>query len=268
MKYLLIGGKGFIGKNLSKFLLDKNQTVTAVDIDTFDITKFDSKKVKIIEDHDIVVNLAGLKTNFGECNLKNYHDTNVTGLFNILNSLRFNKSIQLFHASSAAVTDKMSSTFYGFTKQVNEQYIKHFRENWGVNALALRFFNVYGDGDTSDSVINLFKNIRDKNKIIHLYNYGNNVRDFVHVDDVCESIYKLANLNLNWNKIPVDSIQIGTGEGTLIKDIANLIGKFKEYEPPRPGEIVTSIADTSDLYKLLKWKPDNKIIQWLNENLT
>ena len=288
MKVLVIGGGGFIGKHLTKYLLKNNNLVTI--FDNFSNSKKNSitsgtNKVKIIDgditnfeevsnaikDQDVVIHLAA-KISVEE-SVKNPSETfriNVDGTKNVLLACDTNKVKKLIVASSSAVygegepEKKLTENSninpispYGESKSIMEQEIKEFISTHDINCIILRFFNIFGVGQSSEyaGVITKFiKKIRDNESLV-IFGDGTQTRDFVAIQDVVEAIQNamLSEKSGIYN--------IASGKSVTIKELAefmiSLSGKELkiEYSVPREGDIKYSQADISLAKKDLHFVP-------------
>jgi len=288
MKVLVTGGAGFIGKHLVRYLLKKGNVVaifdnfsnsekssisSLVDNDAKiigDITKLEDI-TEAMKDYDIVIHLAA-KISVEE-SIKNPSETfriNVDGIKNILLACKKNQVKKLIVASSAAVygegsldikcteDSKINPTSpYGESKVIIEQEIKEFISRHNINCIILRFFNVYGVGQSPEyaGVITKFiKKIAD-NKPLEIFGDGMQTRDFVAVQDVVDSIYD-AILN-GKNGI----YNIASGKAVTIKELAELMISMSgkdldiQYVNPKKGDIKYSQADISLAKKELHYSP-------------
>ena len=288
MKVLVTGGAGFIGKHLVRYLLKKGNVVaifdnfsnsekssisSLVDNDAKiigDITKLEDI-TEAMKDYDIVIHLAA-KISVEE-SIKNPPETfriNVDGIKNILLACKKNQVKKLIVASSAAVygegspdikwteDSKINPTSpYGESKVIMEQEIKEFISKHNINCIILRFFNVYGVGQSPEyaGVITKFiKKIAD-NKPLEIFGDGMQTRDFVAVQDVVDSIYD-AILN-GKNGI----YNIASGKAVTIKELAELMISMSgkdldiQYVNPKKGDIKYSQADISLAKKELHYSP-------------
>jgi len=288
MKVLVTGGAGFIGKHLVRYLLKKGNVVaifdnfsnsekssisSLVDNDAKiigDITKLEDI-TEAMKDYDIVIHLAA-KISVEE-SIKNPSETfriNVDGIKNILLACKKNQVKKLIVASSAAVYEEGSPDIkltedskinpispYGESKVVMEQEIKEFISKQNINCVILRFFNVYGVGQSPEyaGVITKFiKKIAD-NKPLEIFGDGMQTRDFVAVQDVVDSIYD-AILN-GKNGI----YNIASGKAVTIKELAELMISMSgkdldiQYVNPKKGDIKYSQADISLAKKELHYSP-------------
>jgi len=182
LKIFVTGGAGFVGRNLVKSLIEKNHNVTIFDnlsnsseknikslLDKVkfvkgDITNYDDISNSIIGS-EVVIHLASkinVQESFANPNLTKR--VNVDGTKNLLKACKENHIISVITASSAAVygdckdpnvqlsedskTDPISP--YGESKLEMEQTVKSFSEQHDINTAILRFFNIYGAGQSPE----------------------------------------------------------------------------------------------------------------------
>lgn len=285
MNLIVTGGAGFVGSHLVKHLVKKGHNVTVVDnlhkgrkesladISTrikfleIDIRSYDKLR-NHFKDADGVFHEAAL-TAVPESFLipQEYHDVNVNGTENIL-KLAKEFGFKLVYASSSSVygdTEKIpiKENFerkpinpYGQTKLDGELVAERYTKE-DVKAIGLRYFNIFGIGQTGSyaGVITKFmKNIAEKKPLV-INGDGTQVRDFVYVEDVAE-----ANLAAMQSKIDNGFFNIGTGMATSIKQLAQIMIDISNssvgfvFSEPLKGDIKKSQADTALTEKLLGWK--------------
>jgi nucleoside-diphosphate-sugar epimerase len=144
---------------------------------------------------------------------------------------------KIVYASSAAAIDPKSP--YGFSKWAGAEYLKRFHKN----AVICVFPNVYGRG--SKSVVDLFK---DKEKVT-IYGDGEQIRDYVHVDDIVEGLVQAR----NW---PAGEYFMGSGKGTSVLQLAE--GKTAVFEPARKEARESILPNTTP-----DWKPTVQVLDYL-----
>jgi len=233
-----------------------------------DILDFDQIR-NIVKNSDGVFHQAAL-TSVPESYLQKekYFEVNVKGTENIF-KLAKEYDFKVVYASSSSVygnpkTIPITEDFerkpinpYGMTKLEDELLAEKYW-NLGVKIIGLRYFNVFGPGQTSDyaGVITKFIENLNQNKPTVIFGDGTQIRDFISVDDVAE-----ANLVSMESHADKNFINMGTGVQTSIKELAFLMiqlsGKSLEpiYEKLPEGDVKTSLADTSLSEKLLSSKP-------------
>jgi UDP-glucose 4-epimerase len=289
MKILITGGAGFIGRHLVDFLLTKAYEVTIFDNfsnsqreslsslvgnDT-NIVKGDITKLSDVSDaikaHDVVIHLAA-KISVEE-SIKNPSETfriNVDGTKNILVACEKYQVRKLIVASSAAVygeglpnvklteNSKINPISpYGESKAVMEEKIREFVSKYNVNCVVLRFFNIFGIGQSPEyaGVITKFIERITNSKPLQIYGDGMQTRDFVAIQDVVDSIHNA----ILYGK--TGTYNIASGKSVTIKELAefmiSLSGKNLkiQYVAPKKGDIRYSQADITLAKKELEYSP-------------
>ena len=137
-----------------------------------------------------------------------------------------------------------------------------------MQCAALRFFNVFGEGQPNDvgyvSAIPIFKKQYESYKPITVTGDGLQTRDFVYVEDVVEACFKtITRPNGGYEAMPI--FNVGTGEETQILDIAEAFGGEIVHIDPRE-EQKRALADISLITQVLDWRPETKVLQWIKED--
>lgn len=250
-KILVTGGEGFIGKHLCEALKKQGHNVSSIDIES-PSNSIDIRDITVLTDFDCVFHLAAI-TNIAECmsNPKKCLDVNVTGTGNLLHSLFTSGFSGVFiFSSSSAVYECMN--VYAASKRSGEALCRAYNNGFDVNTKVARFFNVYGVGQNSNygTVINNFVLAKLNGKKAKIHGTGDQVRDFVHVDDVVSALIVL--MEEGW-PTPYD---IGTGIATSINGLAERMGLEREYGAPRIGDPDKSVARDVERTKFeLGWEP-------------
>lgn len=297
-KVLITGGAGFIGSNLSNYLIGKNYDVIVLDNLSTGKKINLNKKVKFIKG-DIrdkeIVRKAGKKVKFifhlaAKSALqetikkpKECFETNINGTINVLDVAIQNNSKVIFSSTCAVYPLNNRSllnekkienleTPYAIAKKTAEDLIRFYTIKKGLKATIVRFFNVYGPKqsirNSYSAVIPLFINLAKKNKNLVLNNGGKQSRDFIHVDDICLGLYKAA-------KFPkFDIFNLGTGKATKIKEVARVIIKILNKGKIKVKKGISfdanfSCANTQKAKKILKFKSqislEKGILDLINE---
>jgi len=290
VKFVITGGAGFIGSHIAKHLVEKNHDVIVVDnlsrgrlenlskikeqieFKKMDILDFDSLK-KVIFNSDGIFHQAAL-TSVPESftQKEKYHNVNVKGTENIFKLAKeFGKKV--VYASSSSIygnttTIPIQENFeknpinpYGITKLDDEKLAKKFHD-LGLSVIGLRYFNVYGIGQTNDyaGVITKFIDQINLNKSPIIFGDGTHTRDFISVEDIAK-----ANLLSMESNTDFSFLNIGTGISTSIKELAELMielsGKKLEisFDDLPLGDVKDSLADVSLAKKLINWNYETSL---------
>ncbi|CAN4272312.1 WcaG Nucleoside-diphosphate-sugar epimerases [Methylophilaceae bacterium] len=153
-------------------------------------------------------------------------------------------------------------SMYGLTKQVQEQAILLFARTRGINGFGLRYQNVYGPGQSLKNpytgILAVFSNLARQNQSIEIYEDGLESRDFVYIDDVVEATVR----SINYNGVFVGELNVGSGVGTSVMNVAQEIKTFFSSESIiqvtgefRMGDIRHNIADITKLKDVLDYIP-------------
>ena len=166
---------------------------------------------------------------------------------------------------------------YGAGKLTGEAYCSAYSRSFGMNAVSLRFSNVYGPYSQHKSwnaVPNFIKSSLQKQEI-EIFGDGSQTRDFVHVDDICAAIRQC----LTTDGIAGETFQLGTGVETSIRELARIVQETTgestdiRFRDRRPGEVYKSHVDISKARQVLDFAPHFDIRQgvakttdWYREN--
>ena len=294
MKNVLItGGAGFIGTNLIKELLKKNQHIRIWTLDNYYTGDYDNHiddyrvtywegNTWDIEDiyNDIVSNgfeiVFDTVFHFGEYSriVKSFDDvnyvmkTNLHGTTRILEMCRQWNSKLIYSASSSKFgsggKDENLSP-YSWVKSKMVELIKNYNICYNLKYEICYFFNVYGPnqitkGDYS-TVIGIFESQYKNNDPLSVVEPGTQSRDFTHVYDVVEGVIKTVDMNMNreW--------MLRSGVNYKIIDVAKMFTDNIIMLPERRGERFTSEEFYNDTEEVLGWKPKHKLEDYIKNKL-
>ena len=140
-----------------------------------------------------------------------------------------------------------------------DRYARLYHEHYGLETVALRYFNVYGprqQGGAYSGVISTFLDQVDAGDSLTIHGDGEQTRDFVHVDDVVQ-----ANLLAATSERDGRAYNVGTGRETTITALAERIRDLADAEvdivneAPRPGDVRHCSADCSRAKRELRYEP-------------
>lgn len=211
------------------------------------------------------------------------HEINVNGTVNMLEAARLSGVQQVILASSAAIygTDQVLPKHetmipspvspYGMSKLVNEFHARLYAETYGLNAVCLRYFNVFGPRQNPKSqysgVISCFADALMQGHSPVIYGDGHQSRDFVHVQDVIQ-----ANLlAMRSQKFSFETFNVGYGKGSTLLDILSTLFRQSgmhpdvEYREERRGDIRHSIACIERITDVLGFRPTMTIENGLKQ---
>jgi UDP-glucose 4-epimerase len=188
-------------------------------------------------------------------------EVNVVGTLNVLEAAKALKAQRVVFSSSAAVygaprafpilEDASISPIspYGASKAASEHYLRSFEENHGIEAVSLRYFNVYGPRQTPGEyagVISTFARRALQQKPLQIYGDGSQTRDFIYVSDVVDAT--IAALE----RTPQSKVfNIASGKETTILELAKTMQRITQTQselklyPPRGGDVARSVADVT-----------------------
>ena len=311
-KYLITGGAGFIGSNLAGYILDKGHDVVV--LDNFATGK--RENLTEIEDRIVLIDgdprnreqadqaVGGCAAVFHQAALASVprsvehpwasHDVNVNGTVTVLEAARAAGVRRVvFAASSSAYGDQKTSpkheamqslpiSPYAAQKVACEMYMQAYAAAYGMETVALRYFNVFGPRQDPNgayaAVIPAFVSrlLRGEAPIVH--GDGEQSRDFCHIANVCEANWLAAHAPAeNCDGRPMN---IACNQAASLNQI---LAKLKElldvdippeYGPPRPGDVKHSLADISLAKEKIGYEPFvyfdeglERAIDWYRENL-
>ena len=296
MKYVVTGGAGFIGSRIVRELVNEGNSVTVIDnlhtgkiqnlqdvYDKVEFVKADIRNYAEIErnikDVDGIFHEAALtlvQESFTKQN--EYNEVNVIGTENIF-KIAQEKNIKVVFASSSSVYGDVikipiSESFpknpinpYGITKLKDEKLAEKYSK-MNLDVIGLRYFNVYGIGQTGSyaGVITKFVTRLKEKKYLQINGDGKQIRDFIFVDDIARS-----NITAMKSKINEGFFNIGTGIGTSINHLADILIEISGedittvHSEELEGDIKFSQADTTLTEKVLGWKSQMQLIDGLRK---
>ena len=128
------------------------------------------------------------------------------------------------------------SSYYGLTKQAQEQMTLLFGRTCGLSAFALRYQNVYGPGQSLRNpytgILAIFSNQARAGQPIYVFEDGMESRDFVYIDDVVEATWRC----IRPETVGVDALNVGSGVRTTVREVVREIVEFFRQQVGRVGD--------------------------------
>jgi UDP-glucose 4-epimerase len=292
MKAIVTGGAGFIGSHLVKKLIDLGWQVIVIDnFSTGSLENIEGLDCQIIEEdvsnisiqdwqieHDALFHLAApVSVEESLNNPKKYYDQILRGTANIVDWSLKQGNRDVIIASTAAIygdsedlpyiesgsIDPISP--YAKAKHMTELLLKEEYEKRPFKGTALRFFNVFGEGQRNEggylSAVPIFLNQYESFEPITVTGDGKQTRDFIYVGDVVEACIS-AYTDISENGIQV--MNVASGQETSIMDLAEAFGGEIIHIPERL-EPKRSVADITKIKSTLSWKPLTRLLTWVKQ---
>jgi UDP-glucose 4-epimerase len=291
VRILVTGGAGFVGSHLAGRLVRLGHDVRVIDnfstgrrgnlaalapgaeLVEGDIRSYERASTAV-RGCEIVFHLAALPSVPRSVqDPLTSHEANVTGLLNVMLAARDARVRRLVYASSSSVyganaelpkREEMTPapiSPYAVSKLAGEGYCRAFGVVYGLETVALRYFNVYGPhqdprSDYAAAIPNFISALMAGRAPV-VFGDGEQSRDFTYVDNVVDA-----------NVLAMDAPEargrvynVACGErvtiNELIAELRELLGSSveAEYRPPRPGEVRHSLADIAAARRDLGYEP-------------
>jgi nucleoside-diphosphate-sugar epimerase len=310
MRVLVTGAAGFIGSHLCERLLADGHAVTGVDAFTpyyprpikernlarltgrphfafHELDLADGVPADVVAGVEWVFHLAAMPglvrswTHFDD-----YNRCNLVATHRLTEALKGSPTLKkMIYASTSSVYGKYASgdeglptkpsSPYGITKLAGEQLCRVCHDEFGLPAVVLRFFSVYGPRQRPDMGYNLFIERVLKGQPIPLTGDGLQVRGNTYVADCVDACVKAT------DAMPGEVFNLGGGEIVTIIDVIRKIERLAgmpaiiERHPPRKGDQLATGADVTKLFRHVGWKPTTSVddglarqIEWQKENMS
>lgn len=301
--YIVTGGAGFIGSALVRALLAAGQRVHVIDnlsSGSLDNLEEVANQITVweydIRDYDrIAPIIAGSPRVFHLAAVASVpksiaeplpsHDININGTFNVFRAAAEGKAGRVIYAASSSaygdseVLPKVESMTphpkspYALQKLVGEYYGSVFSECFGLETVALRFFNVFGPrqdpGSPYSGVLSIFLNCLLEKRPPTIFGDGEQSRDFIYVEDVVSLLLKAAESE----GLSGMTFNAGNGVRITLNQTWELLQQMEgirlpaQYAPARLGDVRDSQADTTAAVRYLRYAPRFTFETGLRETL-
>jgi UDP-glucuronate 4-epimerase len=300
---LVTGCAGFIGSHLTESLLKDGFGVLGVDCfndnygrpekllnleaarcwDDFDFVPVDLARGELrdlVEEVDLIFHLAaepGVRASWGR-RFEHYVRNNVLATQHLLEAARCSPEKRFVYASSSSIygqadvfpthesaTPRPLSP-YGMTKLSGEHLCNAYFESYGVQAVSLRFFSVYGPRQRPDMAFNAFCRAALEGRPLHVFGDGSQTRDFTFVTDIVRATRSAA----EGEGLGGGTFNVGGGSrvsvDSAIDIIAQLAGRKLEVvrSERQKGDVRDTGADITAARDRLGFAPTVSLVEGLN----
>ena len=285
MHSIVTGGAGFIGSHLTERLLDDGHTVTVIDNystgrpENLDHLKGqdgltvlegdindDALLAEAFEDVDWVFHMAALADIVPSIERPiDYTTANVNGTLSVLEAARHAGVKRFIYAASSSCYGIPDSTPtletaeprpqypYALAKYLGEQCVLHWCQLYGLPAVSLRMFNIYGPrsrtSGTYGAVFGVFLAQKLAGEPFSVVGDGSQTRDFTFVTDAVDAFVMAAE-----SDVTGEAMNIGSDYTYSVNRLVKLLQGDVMYIPKRPGEPDCTFADTRKIKALLGWQ--------------
>jgi UDP-glucose 4-epimerase len=285
MSIFVTGGAGFIGSHTTRVLLDAGHQVTVYDNlssgrrdlvpPACAFVKGDLKDARRLREalpgHDAVIHLAAfIAVGVSVVRPVEFAENNIVNTIRLLEAMREAGLRRIVFSSSATVYGVpkrlplreddplgVQSNPYGATKIAAEAFIAVYHQLHGFDATILRYFNPFGPNELCEPETHLIPNVIKaalRREAIPLYWKGDQVRDFIYVEDLAHAHAAVIGLTgLNY-------FNVGSETGTKAREIVQAVTDILGYPVPihdlgeRPGDVAASYATSEKLRSATGWR--------------
>jgi dTDP-glucose 4,6-dehydratase len=309
-KIIITGGLGFIGSNLINILKDKYFIINIDKVSYASNFKNIDPNIKNYKFYKQDINnktfIKNILTKYKPSTIYNlaaethvdrsiegpkiFIDSNILGVFNLLESIRnYKKKIKLVHISTDEVYGDIKknhkskeedpynpSSPYSASKASGDLLIKSYIRTYKIPAIITNCCNNFGPNQYPEKLIpTIIYNILN-HKPIPIYGKGKNVREWIYVKDHCNALIKIAqkgfvgeNYNIGSGTV-LDNIQIAKKILSVFKKMnnnQNIKSKIRLVKD-RPGHDLRYCLDSSKTKNQLKWKCESSFDQRINDTIS
>jgi len=304
MRILVTGGLGFIGSNFILKLLNENNEYDVINVDA-ELYGSNIKNLSGLENHDNyefvkgnIINKQLMEDLISKCDAvinfaaeshvdrsisdpNSFLVSNIRGTFTILDIITKQKkrlvqisTDEVFGSLKSGSANEESvfnpSSPYAATKASAELLVKSYSKTFNSDVIITRCTNNYGPRQFPEKLIPKTIILAKQNKKIPVYGKGNNIRDWIHVDDHCEAIlatFLQGKSGTSYNIAGKNEIE----NIIIIKKILELMGKnddLIEYVEDRPGHDYRYSMSSEKIFHELNWSSKIKFEDGLQNTIS
>lgn len=291
MKILITGASGFLGKNLTEFLIDKGHTITVLGRDEgklknvffgrpviIKITDYSLESLKsLTQDQEIIIHLASKLMNRETHPLKisDFQD-NIQIVENLIIACSENNVKKFINTSSISVYPRKNQVhekqeslpwnIYGVSKANVDIYLNYIKNKVQTHIVSLRLARLYGYGEREGLVFTDFVSKALNKETLTISGEGKSTIEYIYIKDVVDAIYAF----IEDNKCQ-GIYNVGSGKAFTILEIATSINEvFENQENIQfvndcKEEIMGSVMDITKIKSDLNWAPQWNLTKSLND---
>ena len=307
MKVLLTGAAGFIGSNMARKCIEEGWTVDGVDnmsnghsefvpkgMNAFFYCDFASPDVLLnvhAQKYDAVIHLAAIpRVSYSVEHPVETNETNVGSTLKLMDACHGNINKFVFASSSSVYGgadvlptpeshDRIPKSPYALQKAVIEDYLKLYRDLYGLDSACMRFFNVFGPNQLGGSpyatAVSAWLTAIKEGRPMRSDGDGSQSRDMCYVDNVVDACMRAAN---HGDKLHAACFNVACGDRTSNLDILKVLkARYPNAThidaPWRPGDVLHTQADVSKAELVLGyvpivrfWEGFERTVNWYEEN--
>jgi len=216
-----------------------------------------------------------------------YAETNINGTLNLLELAReqgvnhfvFGSSSSVYGLNQKVPFSEDDPIFlpispYAATKAAGELLCHTYSHLYGLRAVCLRFFTVYGARQRPDLAIHKFARLMTEGKPIPVFGDGTTRRDYTYIDDIISG----ARAAMDFDQSNYEVINLGESRTVELRELITLLEKelgvraVVDRQPPQPGDVPQTYANIEKARKLLGYNPQtqiedgiHKFVEWFRQ---
>jgi UDP-glucose 4-epimerase len=279
-KIVVTGGNGFVGSNLIKKLLQEGHNVVSLDNLSTGLKEYEVEGCEYVygdieqliswkgDDFDLCYHLAALSRIQPSFNdpMETFR-VNASGTQIVAEWAKQN-NIKVVYAGSSSRWCNPQTSPYATDKKIGEDILKMYRTVYSCDFEICRFYNVYGPNELVDgkwaAVIGIWRHQINNNLPITIVGDGEQRRDFTHVDDIVDGLYRVGMSSEKHE----DAWELGTGINYSINEVFDMFeerfkGVKKIHIPDQSGNYRSTLRENFDTLNRLGWNPSDKLHSYI-----